>query len=327
MASFPSYKALLTCAVLLVLLSSSCANLYGPNYYSTACPKLYYAVRNAVSRAIENEPRMGASLLRMHFHDCFINGCDGSILLDDTPTLKGEKTAGPNHNSLRGYDVIDHIKEAVESVCPGVVSCADILAIAARDSVNILGGPNWDVKLGRRDSRTANFSAANTAQPSGLPSPLSNLSALIANFQNHGLSVKDLVTLSGAHTIGKARCPTFRAHIYNDTNVDKAFAKNLQSICPSASGSNDTSLANLDIWTPTMFDNHYYVDLVYKKGLLHSDQELFNGNQTTADHVYNYYTNPYAFATDFANAMVKMGDMKPLTGSNGEIRRNCRRVN
>lgn len=65
----------------------------------------------------------------------YLQGCDGSILLDDTPTFTGEKTAGPNNNSLRGYDVVDNIKSNVEASCPQVVSCADILAVAARDSV------------------------------------------------------------------------------------------------------------------------------------------------------------------------------------------------
>lgn len=62
-------------------------------------------------------------------------GCDGSILLDDTSSFTGEKTAGPNSGSVRGYNVIDDIKSEVEDACPGVVSCADIVAIAARDSV------------------------------------------------------------------------------------------------------------------------------------------------------------------------------------------------
>lgn len=64
-----------------------------------------------------------------------VQGCDGSILLDDTYTLKGEKKAATNIHSLKGFEIIDQIKNFVESECPGVVSCADILTIAARDAV------------------------------------------------------------------------------------------------------------------------------------------------------------------------------------------------
>lgn len=64
-----------------------------------------------------------------------MQGCDGSVLLDDTSSFTGEKTAAPNINSLRGFDIIDTIKSQLESNCSGVVSCADILAVAARDSV------------------------------------------------------------------------------------------------------------------------------------------------------------------------------------------------
>lgn len=67
-----------------------------------------------------------------------LQGCDGSILLDDTSSFTGEKTAGPNNNSVRGFEVIDKIKSQVEKACPRVVSCADIVAIAARDSVEIV---------------------------------------------------------------------------------------------------------------------------------------------------------------------------------------------
>ncbi|KAK3170405.1 hypothetical protein Dsin_000110 [Dipteronia sinensis] len=123
---------------LLVLFTGSCSAQLSTNFYSKSCPKVLSTVQSVVKTAVSKERRMGASLLRLHFHDCFVKGCDGSILLDDTSSFTGEKTAGPNNNSVRGYEVIDKIKSKVEQVCPGVVSCADIVAIAARDSTVIV---------------------------------------------------------------------------------------------------------------------------------------------------------------------------------------------
>ena len=56
-----------------------------------------------------------------------------------------------------------------------------------------LGGPNWNVKLGRRDARTASQAAANT----NIPPPTSNLNQLVSSFSNVGLSTRDMVALSG----------------------------------------------------------------------------------------------------------------------------------
>ncbi|KAJ8501033.1 hypothetical protein OPV22_011585 [Ensete ventricosum] len=94
---------------------------------------------------------MGASIVRLFFHDCFVNGCDASVLLDDTPTMIGEKNAAGNANSLRGYQVIDAIKSRVEAACRSTVSCADILALASRDAVTLLGGPSWTIKTRRKN--------------------------------------------------------------------------------------------------------------------------------------------------------------------------------
>uniref|UniRef100_A0A7N0TK70 Peroxidase n=1 Tax=Kalanchoe fedtschenkoi TaxID=63787 RepID=A0A7N0TK70_KALFE len=292
------------------------------NFYATSCPKALSTIKTAVNSAFSSERRMGASLLRLHFHDCFVNGCDGSILLDDNSTtgFVGEKTAGPNANSVRGFDVIDNIKSKVEALCPKVVSCADILAVAARDSVLALGGAGWTVGLGRRDSTTASLSTAN----SDLPAPTSSLSSLISSFSNKGFSAKEMVALSGSHTIGQARCTTFRTRLYNDNNINASFATSLKSSCPS-SGSDD-SLSPLDLQTPNKFDNLYFQNLLINKGLLHSDQELFNGGSTD-DQVKTYSSDPNAFSTDFSNAMVKMSNLSPLTGSQGEIRVNCRVTN
>ncbi|XP_009408893.2 peroxidase P7-like [Musa acuminata AAA Group] len=309
--------------VLCFLSLLACAAINGqlsPTFYSSTCPNLQSIVRSGMTQAVNREQRLGASILRLFFHDCFVNGCDGSILLDDTATFTGEKNAMPNANSVRGFEVIDTIKSSVEAACPSTVSCADILALAARDGVVLLGGPTWTVPLGRRDATTASQSAAN----SNLPGPGFSLSQLISSFANKNLNARDMTALSGGHTIGLARCISFRPHIYNDTNIDPSFASQRQQSCPSSGG--DNNLAPLDLQTPTTFDNKYFQNLVAHRGLLHSDQELFNNGSQDAL-VRQYSTNAAAFASDFAAAMVKMGNISPLTGTSGEIRLNCRKVN
>ncbi|XP_027091054.1 peroxidase 4-like [Coffea eugenioides] len=293
------------------------------SFYSKSCPKVIGTIRSEVHSAVSKERRMGASLVRLFFHDCFVQGCDASILLDDTSSFKGEKTAFPNINSIRGFGVIDDIKKKVEKVCPGVVSCADIVAIAARDSVVILGGPSWDVKLGRRDSKTASLSQANSGR---LPGPTSTLANLINRFQAVGLSAKDMVALSGAHTIGQARCTNFRTRIYNETNIDTSFAKTRRSQCPATVGRGNNNLAPLDLQTPTGFDTKYFQNLIHKRGLLHSDQVLYNGGSTDSL-VEKYSKDSKTFNSDFVKAMIKMGDINPLTRSQGQIRKNCRKLN
>ncbi|GMH12134.1 hypothetical protein Nepgr_013975 [Nepenthes gracilis] len=291
-----------------------------PSFYRKTCPKLHGIVRKTMAQAVHAEKRMGASILRLFFHDCFVNGCDGSILLVDTPTFTGEQGALPNKNSVRGFGVINTIKANVEKACPAIVSCADILALAARDGTNLLGGPSWTVSVGRRDSTTASLAAANA----DLPPPSANLDTLISIFAANGLSATDMTALSGAHTIGLGRCVTFRAHIYNDTDIDKDFATLRKATCPFSGG--DDNLAPIDLQTPTKFDNRYYQNLRHRRGLFHSDQELFNGG--SQDELVKSYSNDNGlFDRDFTAAMIKMGNISPLTGTEGEIRLNCSVVN
>ncbi|AED97048.1 peroxidase [Arabidopsis thaliana] len=316
-------RAAFVVLLFIVMLGSQAQAQLRTDFYSDSCPSLLPTVRRVVQREVAKERRIAASLLRLFFHDCFVNGCDASILLDDTRSFLGEKTAGPNNNSVRGYEVIDAIKSRVERLCPGVVSCADILAITARDSVLLMGGRGWSVKLGRRDSITASFSTANSGV---LPPPTSTLDNLINLFRANGLSPRDMVALSGAHTIGQARCVTFRSRIYNSTNIDLSFALSRRRSCPAATGSGDNNAAILDLRTPEKFDGSYFMQLVNHRGLLTSDQVLFNGGSTDSI-VVSYSRSVQAFYRDFVAAMIKMGDISPLTGSNGQIRRSCRRPN
>ncbi|CAI0467511.1 unnamed protein product [Linum tenue] len=278
------------------------------NLYQNSCPEAESIVFSWVQSAVAVDPRMAASLLRLHFHDCFVNA------RDDTATFQGEKTAPPNLNSLRGFEVIDAIKSDLESVCPETVSCADVLAIAARDSVFLTGGPSWEVQMGRKDGVS--------------------VAVLLANFQNVGLSLNDVVALSGAHTIGKARCSSFSSRISGgagggpDINLD--FVQSLQQLCSSpdlSTTATTAAVAELDKGTPFTFDNQYYTNLLSGEGLLPSDQALAGQDQETRMIVETYVEDSDRFFEDFKASMVRMGSLVGVVGNTGEIRRNCRFVN
>ncbi|CAN6185987.1 unnamed protein product [Urochloa humidicola] len=304
----------LSLLVLVVLASAASAQL-SSTFYDTSCPRALATIKSAVNAAVAQEARMGASLLRLHFHDCFVQGCDASVLL-----VGNEQNDGPNL-TLRGFNVIANIKAQLEAICKQTVSCADILAVAARDSVVALGGPSWTVPLGRRDSPKA---APTSVVTQNLLPPTSSLAKLIQGYGNLGLSPTDMVALSGAHTIGQAHCPSYQDHIYNDTNINQAFATSLKGSCPATGGSN--VMAPLDTTTPNSFDNAYFSNLLSQKGLLHSDQELFNGGSTD-NIVRNFASNPAAFSSAFATGMVNMGNISPLTGTQGQIRTTCSAAN
>ncbi|XP_044483566.1 lignin-forming anionic peroxidase-like [Mangifera indica] len=290
-------------------------------FYDTTCPNLTSTVSGVLVSARDSDVRLGAKIIRVHFHDCFVNGCDASLLLDDAADIDSEKNAVPNE-STDGYAVIDDVKTAVENVCPGVVSCADILALASEILVVLDGGQSWEVQLGRRDSRTAN-----SAGTSAIPSPVEDLPTITQKFADQGLDTTDLVALSGAHTIGRARCVSFnqRLNASNpDPTLDPTYLQTLQENCESS----DQNLNNLDVTTPDAFDNNYYVNLQNNRGLLQTDQELFSTSGADTVAIVNQFAGSQsAFFDAFGASMIKMGNISPLTGSNGEIRTNCRMVN
>ncbi|XP_076945676.1 lignin-forming anionic peroxidase-like [Bidens hawaiensis] len=128
MASPIIIKAVFFILVLSITCNTPCEAQLSSTFYDTSCPNALRTIQTAIRTAISRERRMAASILRLHFHDCFVQGCDASILLDDGPTIVSEKNALPNMGSVRGYEVIEATKSEVEKLCPGVVSCADSVA-------------------------------------------------------------------------------------------------------------------------------------------------------------------------------------------------------
>ncbi|KAF8018181.1 hypothetical protein BT93_H3163 [Corymbia citriodora subsp. variegata] len=320
--------ATLFAATLLFLLHPSNAQLTA-GFYAKTCPDVSSIVQNVIHEALQSDPRITASLLRLHFHDCFVKGCDGSILLDNSPTIKSEKDAAPSFQTVRGFRVVDKIKEAIERACPKTVSCADILALSANASVYLSGGPYWTVLLGRRDGLTANPALANIS----IPSPFDSYANLVSKFAAVGLDITDLVTLSGAHTFGRAHCKSFSPRLYNftanggpDPTLSPWYLTALRKLCPP--NFNSRVLAENDPTTPNLFDNHYYSNLQKNDGLFQSDQELYStAGAATISIVNSFSADQNAFFESFTRSIINMGNISPLTGSNGEIRFNCRKVN
>ncbi|XP_059074911.1 peroxidase 5-like [Cryptomeria japonica] len=313
---------------LAIFLSSAIVNGDGLSigYYRHACPQAEEIVSKTVENAIKGNPGVAAALIRMHFHDCFVRGCDGSILIDSTTGNSAEKDSPANNPSLSGFDIIDSAKSRIEAECPGVVSCADIVAFAARDSAQQAGGLYWAVEGGRRDGRVSRASDI----PGNLPPPSFDVNQLTQLFASKQLSQDEMVTLSGAHSIGVSHCSSFTAdRLYNfsgrgvqDPSMDPRYALQLKAKCP-ASSSSSSVVVPLDPLSPTNLDVKYYVDLQVKRGLLKSDQTLMT-NDATSRLVKINAKYPTIWRKNFGRAMVKMGAIDVLTGSQGEIRKQCR---
>ncbi|KAF2283522.1 hypothetical protein GH714_011804 [Hevea brasiliensis] len=255
--------------LVLLLLFLDFTNAWGLQlgFYRRSCPNVEKIVHTTLHKYISRVLTLAAPLLRMHFHDCFVRGCDGSVLLNSRKCNLAEKDAIPNQ-TLRGFQVIDAVKSALEKKCPGVVSCADTLALVARDAVSMIGGPFWDVKTGRRDGRVSIASEALTQ----LPSPFANISQLKENFAAKGLSVKDLVVLSGGHTIGIGHCFIITNRLYNftgkgdtDPSLDPKYAAALKKKCKP--GGDIKAVAEMDPGSFKTFDEDYYTIVAKRRGL------------------------------------------------------------
>ncbi|CAA7391566.1 unnamed protein product [Spirodela intermedia] len=314
--------------VLGMYLSATAEATLRVGYYEKTCPHAEFIVKKVITKAVKKDSGLPADFIRMHFHDCFVRGCDGSILINSTSNNVAEKDSPINNPSLEGFDIIDEAKAKLEKKCKGVVSCADIIAFAARDSVELSGGFAYEVPSGRRDGRISRSSETF----GNLAPPTFNLSQLTQNFASKGLNLDDLVTLSGAHTIGKSHCTSIDSRLHNfsstattDPSLDPAYAKKLKKKCPK--GSTDPNLTvPMDPPSPQVFDSSYYKNILVHKGLFHSDQSLLSSSKT-ANLVKQNAANEYLFKKRFAEAMVKMGNIEVLTGKKGEIRLNCGVIN
>ncbi|KAL6885635.1 hypothetical protein ACP4OV_010414 [Aristida adscensionis] len=319
MAMATSAMCTTTCLLLLMLVAPALGRKSpaGPlwyEFYSSSCPNAEGVIRNVTQEIISEDPTMGAAFIKLFFVDCSIGGCDASILLDPAKMRKKEI-----YWNLRAIDAINKVKAAVEAICPGIVSCADILALAARDSVTISGGFGFAMPTGRRDGL---FAEPNNAGEL-LPSETSHVQDLINYFAAKGLDVDDLVALSGAHSFGVSHCGFIQDRLYQ--KLEPAMDADLSAELRRKGCEADTWWMSVDmnqVTNTSKLSNQYYSNVESGKVLFTSDQTLMERDDTAAKVAY-YAANSIPWMVRFAGALVKMGAINVLTGTAGEIRKFC----
>ncbi|KAE8781121.1 Peroxidase 43 [Hordeum vulgare] len=223
--------------LLVVVLGASVSGSSGQlqvGFYSKSCPSAESTVASVVRGASAADSTILPALLRLQFHDCFVRGCDASVLIKGGNN--NAEVDNGKHQGLRGMDVIENAKAQLESVCPGVVSCADVVVLAARDAVAFTGGPSFDVPTGRRDGKVSNLRDGDV-----LPDVHDSAQVLRSKFRASGLDDKDLVLLSSAHTVGTTACFFIQDRLYNfplpgggvgsDPSIPDGFLSELKSRC------------------------------------------------------------------------------------------------
>ncbi|KAK8949873.1 Peroxidase 18 [Platanthera guangdongensis] len=320
-----NHTLLISISILFILSHSSFSSPLSPLFYSLSCPKTEFLVRASIRSAAGDDPSLPGKLLRLLFHDCIVQGCDASVLVAGNGTERSD----PANRSLGGFEVLESTKRLLDLFCPGVVSCADVLVLAARDAVALAGGPSVEVPLGRRDGRV---SLESNVRPNMVDTSFS-LDEMAKLFSSKGLTMDDLVALSGAHTIGSAHCSSFSERFEQDPNgnlvpvdgsLEENYAMELIQKCPA--NANPSVTVNDDPVTPTLFDNQYYINLLNRTGLFLSDSILLK-DPRTREKVESFAKNQDEFFASWAESFVKLTSIGVKTGGEGEIRSSCSSLN
>ncbi|MCL7022415.1 hypothetical protein MKW94_021235 [Papaver nudicaule] len=289
-------------------------------YYETSCPQVESIVTDKLTPVLLSDPASSAALLRLLFHDCQVQGCDASILLDSDTSEMGSR----KNFAIRNRETIGMIKTAVDSVCPGTVSCSDILVLAARDAVAMSGGPKIKVPLGRKDSN----SSSHTFADASLPAANAGVSETLSIFTKRGMTIEESVAILGSHTLGVSHCVNINMDRFSSRQIIGANRTPFEALvalrCAFApSFSNSAALGN-DV-TVTTFDNQYYKDVSGGRGLLKIDSDM-STDPRTAPIVERFAQNQDEFFKEFTAAFVKLASTNVLTGHQGVVRTKCNAV-
>ncbi|XP_047311513.1 peroxidase 21-like [Impatiens glandulifera] len=319
-----SHSFILLLLQFLLLFSLGNAQLLQSNYYNQNCPRAEEIVKEEVHKLYQKHGNTAVSWIRNLFHDCMVKSCDASMLLDTVGDVVSEKS-DPRSFGMRNFKYVDTIKEALENECPSTVSCADIIALSARDGVVTLGGPYIEMKTGRKDSKESHLESVEAL----IPNHNDSIPSVLSQFDSVGIDTEGTVALLGAHSVGRVHCMNIVYRLYPDVDptLDPDYAEYLKKRCPSPNPDpHSIEYARTDLDTPMILDNMYYKHLLQHKGLLLVDQELAS-YPTTSPFVEKMANDNNYFYEQFSRAMLALSENNPLGLDNGEIRKNCRYVN
>lgn len=294
-------------------------------YYSGTCSNVEDIVKEQVNKIYYIHGNSAISFTRNVFHDCAVQGCDGSLLLDSTPGHVSEKESERNFG-MRNFKYVNVIKKEVEKACPGVVSCADIIVLSGRDGVAMLGGPHFEVKTGRKDTRE--MTTSTDADTYLLPHD-TDVNAFLDSMATLNINTAQAVALIGAHTVGRTHCKHLVTRLYPevDPTLNANYSSYLKMRCPSPTPDpKAVKYSRNDPVTPMKFDNNYYKNVMKMKGLLKLDNALYL-DPRTKPYVEKMAEDNNYFYEQFIEGMSILTEHKVLTGSQGEIRKHCQWVN
>ncbi|KAJ4834659.1 Peroxidase 21 [Turnera subulata] len=294
------------------------------NYYAQSCPRAEEIIKEQVIKLYYKHGNTAVSWVRNLFHDCIVKSCDASLLLEKVAGIESEQ-ASQKSFGMRNFKYVSTIKAALEQECPGTVSCADVVALSARDGIVMLGGPRIEMKTGRKDSKQS--WAAEVDQ--SIPNHNDSISSVLSRFQSIGIDAEGTVALLGGHSVGRVHCVNLVDRLYPtvDPTMDPVYANYIKGRCPTPNPDPKAVLyARNDRETPMILDNFYYKNLLKNKGLLVVDQQLAS-HPITAPYVQKMAADKDYFRQKFSRAVLLLSENNPLTGDQGEIRKDCRYVN
>lgn len=292
------------------------------DFYQQSCPQVEAIVRTSLQSLSLVDPTSPSSLLRLMFHDCQVQGCDASILVDPSNDTMASEMFSTRNFAIRNRKMICQIKSTLEAMCPQQVSCADIIILAARDAVAMSGGPEIRIPLGRRDSSAP---PSNRLADALLPPANIGVDGMLRLLAGKGMTVEESVAILGAHTLGVTHCLNILSRLYKpdgvNANMEPGFGMVLRTTCPKESFAMNTTFV-LNDPTTLIFDNNYFVNAMAGRGILTVDAEL-PIDPRTAPFVQRFAMDQNEFFRAFSSAFVKLSTSGVLTGNRGVIRKSC----